>query len=248
MDRVLARDSRRFGLRPRSVAGPQLPSGTATVVASARGRADQLAVELSERPLSVLGAVLALNLGLAACFVGAGRLVGDQALFFREGAPGTVLSFGELLLIAAVAAAIHHRADPERAWWRSLWGLAAAVFVVFAFDEITQSLIYASHALEAAFDLGPAGAFHDLEAVLLTLLFVASALVLLPRAGALLRHPRALPAFAGALVLGAASQTLDNFAPVTRWEFVAEETLKLGAEALFLGGFLLVLSAVRKGA
>jgi hypothetical protein len=245
MDGVLARGSRRFGLRPRSAAGPQLPSGAAAGAAVLQ-RADRLAVELSERPLSVLGAVLALNLGLAACFAGAGRLAGDQALLFREGAPGTLLSFAELLLIAAVAAAIHRLADPERAWWRSFWGLAAAVFAVFAFDEITQSLIYASHALEAAFDLGPAGAFHDLEAVLLTLLFAASALVLLPRAGALLRYPLALPAFAGAVVLGAASQALDNFAPVTRWEFVAEETLKLGAEALFLGGFLIVLSGVRE--
>jgi hypothetical protein len=119
------------------------------------------------------------------------------------------------------------------------------VFTVFAFDEITQSLIFASHALEAGFGLGPAGGFHDLEAVLLTLLFVASALVLLPRTRSLLRYPRALPAFAGAVVLGGCSQALDSFAPVTRWEFVAEETLKLGAEALFLGGFLLVLSALR---
>ena len=248
MDRVLARDSRRFGLRPRSAVGPQLSAGAATAGASLLQRADRLAVELSERPLSVLGAVLALNLGLATCFAAAGPLFGDRALLFREGAPGTLVSFAELLLIAAVARAIHRRADPDRAWWRSFWGLAAVLFAVFAFDEITQSLIYASHALEAAFALRPAGDFHDLEAVLLTLLFAASALVLLPRTGALLRYPRALPAFAGAVAVGAASQALDNFAPVTRWEFVAEETLKLSAEALFLGGFLLVLSAVRERA
>ena len=38
------------------------------------------------------------------------------------------------------------------------------------------------------------------------------------------------------------SQALDSFAPATRWEFVAEETLKLGAEALLLGGLLVALN------
>jgi hypothetical protein len=70
-------------------------------------RADSFALELSERPVPVLGAVLALNLGLAGTFAAAGRLAGDEALLFREGTPGTLLSFAQLLLIAAVAGAIH---------------------------------------------------------------------------------------------------------------------------------------------
>ena len=41
-----------------------------------------------------------------------------------------------------------------------------------------------------------------------------------------------------------ASQGLDSFAPATRWEFVAEETLKMSAEAFFIGAFLLALRKV----
>ena len=174
-------------------------------------------------------------------------LNGDQAEFFRELMPGTLLSFAQLLFIAAIAWAIHRRADGERSWFRSLWGLSAVILLVFAFDEITQSAIFLSHALENGFGVQPAAGFHDLEAVLLTLLFAGAALVVLPRLPALLKHPRALALLVLAVVVGLASQGLDSFAPATRWEFVAEESLKLTAEVLLVGGFLMVLRDVLRG-
>jgi hypothetical protein len=241
MERVMAWDSHR--LRPAGGAPPYRRAALARVVEHFEG----LAVELSARPLTVCAGVVGLNLGLAACFVGAGSLAGDEALLFRELAPATLLSFAELLLIAAAAHAAHRVAAPGRRVWGSFWGLAAAIFLVFAFDEITQSLIFLSAVLEDAFALAPRGGFHDLEAVLLSLLFAGSALVLLPRSRALLRHPVAVTLILLGGLLGVASQSLDSFAPATRSEFVAEETLKLGAEALLLGGFLVALDRLRSG-
>jgi hypothetical protein len=211
----------------------------------AAARADALAVELAARPGRALALVLALDLALAACFVGVGLAVfGDQAELFRELAPGTILSFGQLLLISAITWAAYRRADESRRWWLSFWGLSAAIFLVFAFDELTQSAMFVSQALEDWFQARPASGFHDVEAVLLTLLFATAALVLLPRALVLLRHPRALLLLGVAVALGAASQSLDSFAPATRWEFVVEEMFKLGAEAFFIGGFLVALRDV----
>ena len=60
--------------------------------------------------------LFALDAALAALFVAGGlALNGDQAELFRELTPGTLLSFAQLLFIAAVAWAIHRRADGERA-------------------------------------------------------------------------------------------------------------------------------------
>ena len=207
-------------------------------------RADELAVRASRRPLATLGALLALNLVLAACFVGLGVLADDRAMFFRELAPGTYLSFAELLFVAAAAWAVYLRGYAERPWHKSFFGLAAVLFLVFAFDEITQSAIFLADLLTWAFGIGPAGAFNDLEAVLLVLLFGAGALILLPRALVLARHPLTLGLLALAAALGVASQSLDSFAPGTQWEFVAEEMLKLAAEAFFAAAFVAALRDV----
>lgn len=204
---------------------------------------DRVVMRLAGRPLAALAALVGLSLGLSACFAGAGRLAGDDALFFRELAPGTWLSFAGLVLVASVAGAIHRRESGARHWYQTFWGLCAAAFLVFAFDEITQSAIYLSHLLES-FGLTATGGFHDLEAVLLTLGFAAVGLVLLPRAFVLRHHPAALCLLALAALIGAASQGLDSFARATPAEFVAEESLKLLAEAVFAGGFLVALRDV----
>jgi hypothetical protein len=204
-------------------------------------RADRLAVQAAERPGPALLALLGLNLVAAACFVVVGLALGDQALLFRELAVGTWLSFAQLLFIAAVAWGVHRRGHPGKPWYASFWGLCAVIFLVFAFDEITQFMIFLSHWLESGFGLTPAEGFHDLEAVLLSLLFALAALVVLPRVIELFDHPEALLVLGIAVCLGAVSQTLDSVAPATRWEFVAEETFKLSAEAFFVGGFLLAL-------
>jgi hypothetical protein len=208
---------------------------------------EALAVRLSERPGAALLGLLAFNAVAAVCLIGAGMAVnGDQAEMFRELTPGTFLSFAQLLLIAAAAWAVHRR-DGERRWWASFWGLSAVILCVFAFDEITQSAIFLSHALESL-GVRAAGGFNDLEAVLLVLLFSAAALVVLPRLPVLLRHPRSLALFAVAVTVGLVSQGLDSFAPGTRWEFVAEESLKLAAEVFLIGGFLYALREVRSRA
>lgn len=211
---------------------------------SAVTRADGLAVALADRPALALGGLLALDAVLAGLFIVAGLAInGDQALLFRELAPGTLLSFAQLLLISAVAWAIHRRDSGGQPWHRTLWGLVAVIFLVFAFDEITQSAIFLSHGLESL-GLKPAAGFHDLEAVLLLLLFAGAGLVLLPRMAVLLSHPRALAILAVAVLLGVASQGLDSFAPATRWEFVAEESLKLATEVGLVAGFLIALRSV----
>lgn len=210
------------------------------------GQSDALACRLAQRPMRSLAGLVALALTLSACFFASGRLAGDDALFFRELAPGTWLSFAGLLSIAAIAGAVHRRDAAGGAWHQTFWGLSAAVFLVFAFDEITQSAIFLSHLLES-FGLTAAAGFHDLEAVLLTLGFAGAGLLLLPRAIVLRHHPAAFCLLAIGALIGAASQGLDSFAPATSAEFVAEETLKLTAEAFLAGGFLLALRNATAG-
>ncbi len=209
-------------------------------------RADGLAVRAARRPLAALTALVAVNLTLAFCFVGIGLAMGDAAEPFRELAPATWLSFGELLFVATAAWAIHVRAGRPR-WHQDFWGLAAAAFLVFAVDEITQAGMFFSMALDEL-GLQAAAGFRDLDSVLLTLLFATVALVLLPRVGVLLRHRWALVVLGVAVALGAASQALDSFVSVSESEFVAEETFKLASEAFFVGGFLLALRDVLKDA
>jgi hypothetical protein len=223
---------------------PVEPTGAVGVAGRLRKlvvRADRLVSAMAMRPWRSLFGLVALNLVLAGCFVAGGLALGDQAELFREGAPGTILSFAEILLIAAAARAVHVRELPGQPLRRGFFGLAAVVFLVFAFDEISQAAIFIGGWLHHEVGLRPAEGFHDLEAVLLTLLFAAAALVLLPRSRALLRHPLALPPLAAGVALGAVSQGLDSFAPMSQWEFVAEEVFKLGAEAFLLGAFLVAL-------
>ena len=210
-------------------------------VARARTRLDSLMLVASAAPLRALGILLAVNLAGSAVFAGAGAATGDGALFFREGMPGTWLSFAELLLAAYVARSVHGVEHAGRPWHRDFWGLCAAVFAVFAIDEILGTSQMLGTWLNEGLGLSPAEGFNDVGAVLLTLLFAGAALVLVPRALVLLRRPLALVLLAGGAALGAASQALDSFVSPTRWEFVAEESLKLGAEAFLLAGFLAAL-------
>jgi hypothetical protein len=208
-------------------------------------RAERAGLPYARRPVATALGLLALNLALVACFVAVGSLAfGDRAELFRELMPGTWLSFGLLCFAASLAWALHLRTRDCRRWWETFWGLSAAAFALFAFDEITQAAIWISALLEHGFGARATGGFHDLEAVLLTLLFAGVALLLLPRALVLRRHLAALALFAMAVLLGAASQGLDSFAAATSWEFVTEESLKLAAEAFFVGGFLAALRDV----
>lgn len=201
-------------------------------------------MELAPRPLLTTLRLLSLDLGLAGLFVLAGlALFDDQAEFFRELMPGTFLSFAQLLFIAAVALAVH-RCTGKRRLRETFFGLSAIVFLTFAFDEITQAAVFLGDFLEDDLNLGPAGAFNDLEAMILVLLFTGTALVLLRRAVVLWRHPLAVALFFVGGSLGVASQSLDSYAQGTQWAFVAEETLKLTAEVFLLGGFLVVLRDV----
>lgn len=188
-------------------------------------------------------AILGLNAMLAVVFLVAGRaLFSDQAEFFRELMPGTWLSFVELLFVAVIAASIH-----RQLWGRSarirlsnFWGLSTAIFAFFAFDEITQLTVFLSAALTSIGALAPYG-FRDLDAFLLSVLFLAAATGLLRYAGQLLVHRAATAVLAVGVLLGVASQTLDSTLASTSSEFVAEESLKLAAEPFLIGGYLLVL-------
>ena len=222
--------------------GVRLRTGAARALG--RARLATLAAA-SERPAVVLGALLGANAAAAALFASAGVAAGDPALFFREGMPGTWLSFAQLALVAVVAWMVHEYEHPEGAWHRNFWGLSAAVFGVLAVDEILGTSQWAGTWLNQAAGVAPAGAFRDVGAVLLTLLLAAAVLVLAPRALALLRHPLAAVLVALGAVVGAGSQALDSFVAPTAGEFVAEESLKLAAEAFILAGFVAALRSAR---
>ena len=222
-----------------ATAGPGAPGRRrGASLESALGRLDALAVSAARRPVAALAALLAVNLALLPVFIGAGIAVGDQAFFLREGAPGTWLSFAELLLVAGAARAVGLRDGAP------FWGLSAAVFAVFAVDEITQAGLFLSRWLEAQFAVAPASGFNDLDSVLLTVLFAGCGLLMASRARVLAAHPWTLVLLAVGGAFGAASQALDSFVRPTRWEFVMEESLKLAAEPFFIAAFLVALATV----
>jgi hypothetical protein len=194
----------------------------------------------SRRPLATLGQLLAVGAGLAACFTAFGWvLLDDQAAFYRELMPGTWLSAAMLLFTAATALAVHRAAGtPGR---RDFWSLSAIVFVVLAIDELAQPTVFLSKWLKAEQGLTAPGPFNDIDSILVVALLVGSLVLLARHALVLLRHRTTIVLFAIGLVLGAASQTLDSVVEPTKWEFVAEECLKLAAIPFVLAGYLAAL-------
>jgi hypothetical protein len=205
-------------------------------------RVRQLALEAAARPYRSALALLALNAVLLVLFIPAGSvLFSDPAEFLRELMPGTWLSFAELALVAAVAWTIHWElSGSPRLRIDSFWALSAIVFAVFAIDEITQLTIFLADGLTALGALAPAG-FRDLDAFLLTVMFLAAGAALLRYGRDLLAHPPAIALLGAGVLLGAASQGLDAVFAATSGEFVAEESFKLAAEPFIVGGYLVVL-------
>jgi hypothetical protein len=207
-------------------------------------RGHRLAVDAAARPYRATGGILLLNVALIAAFILVGDLLfSDPAELFRELMPGTWLSFAELLFVAVIAWSIQLAARGERRIrLDNFWGLTAAVFAIFAFDEITQLTVFLSDALTSLGALAPEG-FRDLDAFLLSVLFLAAAAGMLRHIGDLLPHRAAIAVLGVGVMLGAASQTLDSVLASTSGEFVAEESLKLAAEPFLIGGYLIVLQS-----
>jgi hypothetical protein len=214
--------------------------------ARAVDRGERLAIAASKRPYRTIGLLLAVDAVLAVIFVFAGDvLFDDPSEFFRELMPGTLLSFAQLLFLAVTAWAIQRQVWGERRIrLDNFWGLSALIFGLFAFDEITQFTVFVSEGLESLGAAGPEG-FTNLDAFILSLLFLIAAIALLRRLPALFQFPDAVALLAVGGLLGIASQTLDSVIETTHTEFVAEESLKLAAEVFLIGGYLVVLHHLR---
>jgi hypothetical protein len=207
---------------------------------AAAERAIAAAGPASRRPLATLAAVLAVNAALAASLTLVGwALLDDQAAFYRELMPGTWLSAALLLFTAATAVAVHRAAGTADR--RDFWSLSAIVFVVLAVDELTQPTVFLSKWLRSAHDVETPGPFNDIDSILVVALLAGSVAILARHALVLLRHPATIVLFAIGLVLGAGSQTLDSLVEPSKWEFVAEECLKLAAIPFVLAGYLAAL-------
>ena len=207
-------------------------------------RAVAAAGRASNRPLGTLGRILALNAALAVSFTAFGwALLGDQAAFYRELMPGTWLSATLLLMSGATALAIHRGFGiPGR---RDFWSLSAAVFAVLAVDELTQPTVFLSKWLKAEHQVAAPAPFNDVDSILLVTLLAGCLALLARHALVLLRHRTTIVLFSIGLVLGAASQTLDSVVEPSKWEFVAEECLKLSALPFVLAGYLAALREKR---
>ena len=221
------------------IAAPAVP----TPATGWRGTLER-AVAASElaarRPFGTLGRILALNAGLAVVFTLFGwALLGDQAAFYRELMPGTWLSAALLLFTAATAVAIHRVAGVDGQ--RDFWSLSAMVFVALAVDELTQPTVFLSKWLKSEHGVAAPGAFNDVDSLLVWTLLAGCVAVLARHALVLLRHRTTILLFAIGLALGMASQTLDSLVEPSRWEFVAEECLKLSAIPFVLAGYLAAL-------
>jgi hypothetical protein len=204
---------------------------------------------MARRPYRTTLTLLAANLVAIGVFAAIGDLVfADRAELFRELMPGTLLSFAQLAFVAVIAWAIHRHEFPgARLRLDNIWGISVVVFCVFAVDEATQLTIFLADGLQSLGALAPGG-FRDLDAFLLTILLLAGVAAVLRYGLTLLRYPAALLLFAVGGALGVGSELLDATLASTTNEFVAEESLKLCAEAFLIGGYLLVLNAVlRRG-
>jgi hypothetical protein len=208
-------------------------------------RAESLACDAAARPYRSTFAILTLNLTLIAVLIPVGAvLFDDPAELFREARPATWLSFVELTFIAVVAWAIQARVSGRRRLrLDSFWGLSAAVFAVIAFVEITDVSHFVADLVTAAGAATPGG-FHDLDAFLLTIVFLGAGVALLRYARDALPHRGTVLLLGIGVLLGAAMQTLDSLLAVSSAEFVAEESLKLAAEPFLIGGYLVALHAV----
>src|SRR5215207_6140859 len=114
---------RRIGIAPKAIeAGAAEDSFPGAGHPGLLERLDAHAVAASRRPLVLPAALIGVNLALIPLFVGVGLALNDQALLFREGAPGTVLSFALLVAVAVAARAVYLR--DGAAFWR----LSTAVF------------------------------------------------------------------------------------------------------------------------
>jgi hypothetical protein len=99
--------------------------------------------------------------------------------------------------------------------------------------------------LKAEHQIAAPAPFNDVDSILLVTLLAGCFALLARHALALLRHRTTIVLFAIGLALGAASQTLDAVVEPTRWEFVAEECLKLSAIPFVLAGYLAALKDSR---
>ena len=206
--------------------------------------ADAQALRWSATPGRALALLLGVNVALGAAGIGLGlALLGDPALYFRELAPGTWISAGQIAAAAVVARAIHGRqAEGSRRWFESFWGLCAAALAVLALVELTQPTVFAGKWLQSEAGVHAPSGIADVDAVLVVSLLVGLLVILLPHARPLLEHPRAVLLLGAGLALGAASQALDSLWRVSEWEFVVEDGLKLLAEPFILVGLLVVLA------
>jgi hypothetical protein len=207
-------------------------------------RAVLAAESISDRPLAALAQLLAAIAALALCFTAFGWvLLGDQAAFYRELMPGTWLSAALLLFIAATAVALHRAAGTPGK--RDFWSLSAIVFVVLAFDELAQPTVFVSKWLKSEHQIAAPAPFNDIDSILVVALLAGCVALLARHALVLLRHHTTIVLFAVGLALGAASQTLDSVVEPSKWEFVAEECLKLSAIPFVLAGYLAALRDIR---
>lgn len=207
-------------------------------------RAVSWAESASEHPLRALGRILAFNAGLAAFFTAFGLvLLNDQAAFYREAMPGTWLSAALLCATAATALAVHRHAGVRGK--RDFWSLSVIVFIALAVDEMTQPTVFISKWLKSEHSIAAPGPFNDIDSMLILGLLVICVAVLARYALVLLKHRTTIFLFAIGLILGFTSQTLDSLVEPTKWEFVAEECLKLSAIPFVLAGYLAALKDSR---
>ena len=218
-----------------------------SALADAVHDAERRALVWSDRPGAALLLWLGAGFALAAIGMPLGvAITGDQALVFRELMPGTWLSFAELLAISAAASATHRVVAPGGRWHETFWGVAAVVFAALAFVEIAQPTVFVAHWLRDHVHVATPAGLADLDAAILIGLLLTVGVGLLVRARPLLALPRVLGLFAVGAALGAASETLDATFAATRWEFVAEESLKLACWPFLLAGMLLALRTLRE--
>ncbi len=224
---------------------PGFGSRASSRVRELSARADARAVELSARPGAVLGGLLAVSVGLPLIGVPLGELVRDDPpAYFREGMPGTWLSFAILLAAAVVARAAFRREPGSPRWHASFWGLSAGIFALLAVVEIGQPTIYLGRWLETT--VGAVAPFEivNVDAALLIMLLAVVALVLARRALVLLHHPAAAVLLLVGAGLGVGSQVLDSFWKVSSAEFIAEESLKALAGPFVVAGYLVALRSI----
>jgi hypothetical protein len=216
----------------------------------------------------VIAVVLCADLLFLAIAIGDGQFFhGDPRRRFQEGQSGTWVSAAHLVAMGLVAWRILmlRKAQTRQPILRSsllIWALMAGGFFFLAADELFEIHEQVDLAIHSLFGITETSLTDRIDDLLVLLYLVIGLAAVCIARSELWRYRVTLPFFAAGFVLALAMVVLDvltndvdllrmllpgvHLGSIFLWAIVAEDVLKVLAEAFFLLGFIQALQMTRR--